>query len=196
MLKVLVADDSEIDRAIITAMLNKIGYRCLCVDSGVSLLSVLDEFKPDMVLLDVVMPEIDGLETARRIKAKAGEYFIPIVFLTSLDENNFIEQCLDAGGDDFLSKPVNIQVLKAKLLALERLQTMQNSLIAHRNKLSQHRQQLIDEQSVAKYVYDAITGKGQLDCGTIRYHMSSHAIFNGDVLLASIRPNGDLKFLA
>ncbi len=195
MLKVLVADDSTTDREIIETMLADMGHHSLIVDNGAALLTAFDQFQPDIVLLDVIMPIMNGLETARQIKAKSGEYFVPVIFLTSLDQDDFIEQCLDAGGDDFLSKPVNPRVLRAKMLAFERMQTMQNSLIAHRNQLSQHHQQIVNEQSIAKHVYDAITGKGQLDCGTIRYHMSSHAIFNGDVLLASIRPNGNLMVL-
>ncbi|WP_317931687.1 fused response regulator/phosphatase [Halioxenophilus sp. WMMB6] len=195
MLKVLVADDSETDRWLIQRMLRELDCEYYAVASGEALLELYSEVKPDIVLLDVLMPHMDGLETARRVKALAGDYFVPVIFLTSLQESEFIEQCLDAGGDDFISKPVNLKILRAKLAAFGRVQAMQNSLVAHRNQLRSHHDQLLTEQSVAKYVYDAITGKGSLDCGTIRYHMSSYALFNGDVLLASIRPNGNLMVL-
>jgi len=195
MLKVLIADDSETDRFLLERMLVGLGYHCEIVSNGLEILEEFDKYRPDIVLLDVIMPEMDGLQAAKAIKKLSGEIFIPLIFLTSLHETDFIERCLDAGGDDFITKPVNPRILRAKMSAFGRMKTMQNSLLTHRNQLRHHHEQLLSEQSIAKHVYDAITGKGSLDCGTIRYHMSSLAVFNGDVLLASIRPNGNLMVL-
>ncbi|BFM06734.1 fused response regulator/phosphatase [Halioxenophilus aromaticivorans] len=195
MLKVLIADDSETDRFLVCKLLKHLGYACESVSNGAEVLELFDKYRPDILLLDVLMPKMDGLKLAGAVKKLAGEDFIPILFLTGLHEVEFIERCLDSGGDDFITKPVNPRILKAKMSAFGRMRTMQNSLLQHRNQLRKHHQQLLEEQSVAKHVYDAITGGGSLDCGTIRHHMSSLAVFNGDVLLASIRPNGNLMLL-
>ncbi len=195
MLKILIADDSETDRLLVAKLLEKLGYQCKAVASGAEVLELFDKFRPDIFLFDVLMPHMDGIKLAKAVRILAGEDFIPILFLTGLHETEFIEQCLDAGGDDFITKPVNPRILKAKMTAFGRMRTMQSALLKHRNQLKQHHEQLLEEQSVAKHVYDAITGVGNLDCGTIRHHMSSLAVFNGDVLLASIRPNGNLMVL-
>ena len=82
-----------------------------------------------MVLLDALMPIMDGFESARLIKLHAGDKFIPILFLTSLTDNESLVKCLDAGGDDFLSKPYSRIVLQAKIKSFNRMREMNETVM-------------------------------------------------------------------
>lgn len=195
MLKILVIDDNESDRSELDRYLVDMGYRHRFVSSTDQLSDTFEHYRPDIVLLDELLIYNDSLLIASDIKKQSGEIYTPVLFLTNLYATDNIERCLDAGGDDFITKPINPRILRAKMAAFGRMKSMQNTLLNQRNQLRHHHEQLLAEQSAAKHVYDAITGNGSLDCGTIRYHMSSLAAFNGDVLLASIRPNGNLMLL-
>ena len=103
-IKVLVADDNASDRMILSSIISKQGYEVFVASNGKEALSLFERERPQIVLLDAIMPEMDGMETARSIKRSAGDDFIPVLFLTSLQDANSLAECLDAGGDDFLCK--------------------------------------------------------------------------------------------
>jgi two-component system, HptB-dependent secretion and biofilm response regulator len=102
---------------------------------------------------------------------------------------------VEAGGDDFLSKPYNQIVLKAKLNALQRMRTMHATMQRQRDEISRHHAHLVQEQEAAKAVFDSVAHTGHLDAPFIRHLISPLAIFNGDVLLAARNPAGDLFVL-
>lgn len=195
MLNVLIADVRAEGRTLIESQLVGMGYQCTLASDGTQVLETFDKFRPDILLLDEYLPELEALKVARTIKKLAGDTFVPILLITNMQKAENIGNYFELGCDDYIPKPINSKVLRAKMTAFGRMKVMQNSLLMHRNQLRHHHEQLLAEQSIAKHVYDAITGRGSLDCGTIRYHMSSLALFNGDVLLANIRPNGNLMLL-
>lgn len=194
-LRVLVADDNQVDRMVLSAIVRREGYVVEEAQDGPDTLSRYQSFRPQMVLLDALMPGLDGFEVARRIKALAGEDFVPIIFLTSLTEADALARALDAGGDDFVSKPYNQIVLKAKLNALQRMRAMHVTLQHQRDEIRRHHAHLLREQEAAKAVFDKVAHTGDLDESFIRYLISPLAIFNGDVLLAARNPSGNLYVL-
>jgi two-component system, HptB-dependent secretion and biofilm response regulator len=105
-LKILVADDTDTDRLILESIVRKEGHHVVSACNGLEAIQVYSVEKPDIVLLDALMPELDGFGAARKIKELAGDELVPIIFLTSLSDTESLVQCLDAGGDDFLSKPL------------------------------------------------------------------------------------------
>jgi serine phosphatase RsbU (regulator of sigma subunit) len=140
---------------------------------------------PDLVLMDVMMPELDGIAAARRMRELAGSQVVPIIFLTSLNDARDLAACLEAGGDDFLSKPYNPVILQAKIKAFSRLRRLHT-------EVQKQREYLVAEQQAAKDIFDRITNRGALAAPNIRYLMSPMAIFNGDVVLAAQQPGGDM----
>lgn len=122
-LKVLLADDSEFERIRVKAILEKLGHEVHLATHGVDALTLVGELRPDVVLLDVSMPVLDGLQTARRMRAQDLPWF-PIIFVSNHTEPEDIAAGIDAGGDDYLTKPLNAVVLAAKLLALQRISSM------------------------------------------------------------------------
>jgi two-component system, HptB-dependent secretion and biofilm response regulator len=192
---ILIADDSPTDRLILQTMLQRLGYKLILAEDGQQALDKFISEKPEFVFLDVLMPNMDGVEAAAKIKEAAGDDFIPVIFLTSLADAPSLARCLDAGGDDFLSKPYNHIVIEAKIKAFSRMRVMNKTLSLQKDLIEKNNQHLIQEQNVAKQVFDKIAHAGSLKLPIIRYYMSALAVFNGDVLLADVSPTGSLMVL-
>ncbi len=191
-LKILIADDSNSDRLLLKAIVQNQGHQPLLASDGAEAIEIFNTDTPDIILLDALMPNVDGFETARYVKAHSGVHFVPIIFLTSLNEADSLAQCLEAGGDDFLTKPYNSVILKAKINAFRRMLKMHVTLEQQRDQIADNHERLVQEQEVAKRTFDKVAHKGSLNSHNIQYSMSPMAVFNGDVLLASVRPNGNL----
>ncbi len=140
------------------------------------------------------MPVMDGFEAARQIKQAAGETLVPIIFLTSLTENDALVRCLEVG-DDFLAKPYNRVILGAKIRAMDRLRRLQQTVLEQRDLIAKHNEHLLAEQRVAKAVFDKVAHSGCLNAPNIRYLQSPFALFNGDLLLAAYKPSGGMHVL-
>lgn len=194
-LRILVADDSHVDRLLLSSIVRKEGYEVVEAIDGPDTLEKFRSWRPQMVLLDALMPGLDGFEVAHFIKDEAGEDFVPIIFLTSLTEADALARALEVGGDDFLSKPYNQVILKAKLSAMQRLRAMHVTMQRQRDEISRHHAHLLQEQEAAKAVFDNVAHTGNLDEPFIRHLISPLAVFNGDVLLAERNPAGDLYLL-
>ncbi|MET0357618.1 MAG: fused response regulator/phosphatase, partial [Cellvibrio sp.] len=194
-LKILVADDTDSDRLILETIVRKEGHQVFSAKNGLEAVAIFKEQHPDIVLLDALMPELDGFDAARQIKDLAGDELVPIIFLTSLQDTESLVHCLDAGGDDFLSKPYNRVILKAKIKSFNRMRGLHNTMITQRDQLSQHHQRLLQEQGIAKQVFDNVAHNGCLSASNVRYFLSSLAVFNGDVVVAAVRPNGNMMVL-
>ena len=191
-LSILIADDSDTDRLILAALVRRLGHRVFEAADGQQAVQLFQECEPDIVLLDALMPVMDGMEAARRIKELAGERMVPLIFLTSLSEADELAKCLDAGGDDFLSKPYNRVILEAKINAFNRMRLMHQALSSQRDMIRARNQDLLEEQKTAKRVFDNVAHTGCLDAFNIRYHASPLSIFNGDVLFAAPFPAGGM----
>ncbi len=194
-LTILVADDTDTDRLILVAIVKREGHRVLSARDGAEAVEVFARERPDMVLLDALMPRLDGCGAARQIKALAGEELVPVIFLTSLTDTESLVQCLDAGGDDFLSKPYNRVIIQAKIKAFYRMREMHVTMQAQRDQIARHNEHFKQEQTVAKQVFDNIAHSGCLDADNIKYFLSSLAIFNGDIMVAAMRPSGNMMVL-
>ncbi|WP_296253558.1 ATP-binding SpoIIE family protein phosphatase [Pseudomonas sp. UBA4194] len=194
-LTVLIADDNMTDRMLLSSIVRRQGHSVLTAGNGQEAVEVFRQQRPQLVLLDAMMPVMDGFEAARQIKQLAGEALVPVIFLTSLTEEQALVRCLDAGGDDFLAKPYNQVILAAKIKAMDRLRRLQATVLEQRDQIARHHGYLLNEQRVAKAVFDQIAHSGCLDAANIRYLQSPYALFNGDLLLAAYTPSGDMHVL-
>ena len=192
---ILIADDSASDRYLLSTIVSRQGHKVLCAANGAEAVALFESARPQLILMDAMMPVMDGFEAARRIKQMAGEALVPIIFLTSLTEGTALARCLDAGGDDFIAKPYNHVVLTAKIKAMNRLRLLQETVLQQRDLISRHHEYLLNEQRVAKEVFDQVAHSGCLNAPNIRYLQSPYALFNGDLLLASYTPAGHMHML-
>ena len=194
-LKILIADDSASDRMVLQAIVAQLGHEVVLAEDGLDAVDVFTNESPDIILLDALMPRLDGMGAARLIKQQSADRLVPIIFLTSLSDAESLAECLDAGGDDFLSKPYSSTILKAKIKAFQRMVDMHDEVQRQRDQIVQHNEHLINEQEIAKRVFDKVAHAGSLDATNIKYRLSPLAIFNGDVLLAALRPSGSISVL-
>lgn len=194
-LHVLIAEDGAADRLLLAQIVRRQGHQVLTAENGAEAVALFRQHRPQLVLLDALMPVMDGFEAARQIKALAGETLVPIIFLTSLSEEQALVRCLEAGGDDFIAKPYSAVILAAKIGAMERLHRLQAKVLEQRDEIALHHQHLLNEQRVAKAVFDKVAHTGCLQAPNIRYLQSPFALFNGDLLLAAYTPSGDLHVL-
>lgn len=194
-LTILIAEDSAADRLLLSTIVRRQGHEVLTAANGAEAVDLFRRQQPDLVLMDAMMPVMDGFEAARQIKALAGETLVPIIFLTSLTESEALALCLEAGGDDFLAKPYNQVILAAKIKAMDRLRRLQATVLQQRDLIARHHDYLLNEQRVAKAVFDKVAHSGCLSAPNIRYLQSPYALFNGDLLLAAYTPAGDMHVL-
>ncbi|PVY79252.1 histidine kinase-like protein [Tamilnaduibacter salinus] len=194
-LRILVAEDNDTDRMILQKLVRRLGHDVITARDGMEAVERYQAERPEMVLLDVLMPALDGNEAARQIKKLAGETLVPVIFLTSLSDPEELARCLASGGDDFLSKPYNRVIIEAKIRAFERMRQMHQTLTVQRDLIRARNEQLISEQQVARRVFDNVAHRGCLGARSIRYHCSPLSVFNGDILFACPRPAGGVNLL-
>lgn len=194
-LRILVADDNPADRLILSRLVARQGHEVLVAEHGADAVEQFRRQRPQLILLDALMPVMDGFAAARLIREAAGEDLVPIIFLTSLTETDALVRCLEAGGDDFLTKPYNPVILQAKIQAFQRMHAMHHTLQQQRDLIRRQHERMVHDQEQAKRIFDRVAHAGALDSPTVRYLQSAYAMFNGDVVLASRRPAGGMHVL-
>lgn len=152
-LTVLLVDDQDSIRVAIASELDRAGHRVLEAHDATWALELFDRHQPDLVLLDVTMPELDGYWLARKLREKEVGGWTPIIFLSGRDKDLDLWRGIEAGGDDYLVKPVSSIVLAAKMRAMQRLQAMRRKLIDMSEELREANQRLLELSEV-----DALTG--------------------------------------
>ena len=138
--RILVVDDHEDNIELLRARLEARGYEVDGATDGQQALDKVEEICPDLILLDVMMPKMDGMEVARRLKAKIANKelpFIPIIMQTALDSTENKVEGLDAGADDYLTKPINFAELEARVSSKLRIKALQSELEARDKELSE-----------------------------------------------------------
>ena len=117
---VLVIDDEPANFDVIEILLFKEGFDLHYKDNGAAAIASLGEIKPDIILLDVMMPDMDGIEVCQHLKNAPQWHHIPIIIVTALSDKEDLARCLDAGADDFVSKPINSTELRARVRSMLR----------------------------------------------------------------------------
>src|SRR5437667_9585135 len=111
----LVVDDSPETLRLLTDALDGAGMTVMVALDGAAAMRIVDQITPDIILLDAVLPGMDGFETCRRLKREAGLSNVPVIFMTGLAETEHIVRGLDAGGGDYVTKPISIEAVLARI---------------------------------------------------------------------------------
>lgn len=126
---ILVVDDNKITTKLLKRYLESNGYEVMIAHDGIECLEAVKEKKPYAIVLDVMMPRMDGYETVRHLKANAEDANIPVVIVTALNDTANQLKSIEAGADDFLSKPIEEKLLVAKVRLLSSLHIAQKKVI-------------------------------------------------------------------
>jgi len=140
-MKILVTDDSQTDRMIIRRYLLSMEHEVLLAENGEQAISLFREQDPDLILLDVRMPGMDGYQLVKTLR-EIEPGWRPILFLSSSVDAESFAKGIDAGADDYLHKPIDKVILKAKLQAMERLVIMRKQLLDVTSKLAQEKEKI------------------------------------------------------
>ncbi len=114
---VLVVDDNEMNRDMLSRRLERQGYRSIVAEDGVQALEILPQHSFDLILLDIMMPRMNGYEVLEKVKADPAVRHIPIIMISAVDDLDSVVKCVEMGADDYLFKPFNPILLKARVSA-------------------------------------------------------------------------------
>ena len=126
--RVLVVDDNQQNLELLVAYLDELGCKVCTAGDGVEALEAVGAEKPNLILLDVMMPRMSGFEVCRKLKADPQTRDIPVLMVTALNELGDIERGVECGTDDFISKPVNRLELTTRVKSLLRVSHLKNEL--------------------------------------------------------------------
>ena len=186
--KALIVDDEPTNRLILQAHLAKNGYEIFTAVNGLEGVEKFKAESPDIVFMDVMMPEMDGYEATKLIKSECNGRFIPVIFLTAITNEEELAKCIEAGGDDFLTKPFSYTLLKAKVEALERVRDL------HR-EVQQHHYQILHDEEVAEELFSRVVMAENVELDKLHVMLRPAVTFSGDILMSARSPSGELYVL-
>ena len=194
-MKILVVDDEDVNALILRKMLEKGGHEVVTVSDGQQAVDQVDIEIPDLILMDVMMPVMDGYEATKLVKEKYKNTFIPIVFITALSAKKAQVSCLEKGGDDFINKPFEKNVLLAKLVAIERTILLHKENQLQKEKLELQQLQQEEEKKVAEGIFNNLLHKNNLITNYIDTYRKPADTFNGDVIMAANNSRGGVNVM-
>ncbi len=194
-MKILIVDDQRSNVQLIEMMLEDQGYETCSAENG---LVACEKFSADttikIVLMDVYMPVMDGMSAARKMKAHHDRH-VAIIFVTALDNVDMLSQCLNAGGDDFVPKPVDENILIAKIKAHQRTNNTYYKLMEANQQLLYHRNVMNHELKIVEHVFKNGLSRFENKFENVLFHSSPMSMFNGDLLLIEKSRLGSTYFI-
>lgn len=134
--RILIVDDNPTNRRVLVGSLGKVGYAVKEAVDGIQALELAEDWAPDLILLDVNMPGLDGFEVCELLKANARHAAVPVIFLTALNTPEDVERAFSVGGSDYVTKPFHLSEVKARTLVHLRLRRAERELVqAHKDLL-------------------------------------------------------------
>lgn len=194
-IRILIVDDDASSRLILRAQLKVFGYELLEAEDGVEAIEMFETEHPELVLMDVNMPKMDGYQATRAIKELCQDSYVPILFVTASEDETAIARCIEAGGDDFLIKPMIPIELESRIRAALKRRHLYQQLQDQHRALAQQQAHEERDQELARELFSRIAHLGCLDDVGIDYIASSLMVFNGDMLLAERTPYGTLRVM-
>lgn len=188
--RVLIADDDRVSRMLLASMFAQQGYHVQTVEDGAQAVAAFEASPPDLIALDVNMPVMDGYAAAQAIRAGAGARFVPIIFITAATDEASLARCIASGGDDFLSKPYNSVLLRAKVDALLRIHDLYETTCVQRDALACYQQRVDREHEFAQHIFHTVVEQRAWLPPNIRRLLLPSSGFNGDVVLTAATPAG------
>lgn len=191
-MRILVVDDNRTNRALLSQYLTDQGHEPLVAFDGLDAVQKFETDRPDIVLMDVVMPGMDGFIATQLIKSKCQDSFIPVIFLTSLEGSDVISKCIESGGDDFLPKSYDKEALLAKITSMGRIKQLHERHRHQCRELEFHAKKDRREWQIAEHVFSSVTSKGDHKLPCIKYRIEPMSLFSGDIFLCAQTPAGGL----
>lgn len=194
-MKILLADDSPENLLLLSKHFSGLGYETLTAKNGAEAVTAYQDGQPDLVIMDVEMPVMNGYQATARIRHIDHRRWVPILFLSANTDDNERTKGLEAGGDDYLVKPVNLFLLNNKILALRRVADMQDQVARYARQLQANLEQNRDERLLARYLLDHIIRQDKAEPDLVTSWVSPAQHFSGDVVMTARSPGNELNVL-
>ncbi|MBN4054169.1 fused response regulator/phosphatase [Nitrospira defluvii] len=195
-MKILIADDTDINLKVISTFCKNQGYDIVTARDG---RAAVEKFSPnpiDLVLMDVMMPVMDGYEATSKIKAISGDMWIPVILVTALEDNEEnLTKGISCGADDYLTKPVNLFLLREKIKVMERISTMQQTLHDRCVELEGYKENNKEEQLLARQIMERIVRETGTNEELMQQWILPAEIFSADIVAASITPDNRMHVI-
>ncbi len=184
----LVVDDTKTQRNYLKALLEAEGYSVYIAQNGAVAVNMYHKYQPDIVLMDINMPVMNGFEAAKIIKGASNKAFSPLIFVTTLNSEKTVIQSAEAGGDGILMMPFTVEVFKAKIMSLQRI----SDLYQYLNVLQETQQH--DAELAEQLMASVIDSRNYLP-SNVSIVKQAASLFSGDIQLSERCPNGDINIL-
>lgn len=194
-LKILVADDVAANVAVVRAVAEQHGHTVVTAADGREAVEVYRRERPDLVFMDVIMPRMDGLAAVREIRSLPAERWVPVVFLSALDRMDDVLNGLEGGGDDYLTKPVDLRLLRAKINAFAKAIALQRELFDYAEALARWQTRQRSENELARHVLTQLTGVQTRSDPLVRVYCRPADHFSGDLICVARTPADVLHIL-
>lgn len=191
-LNILLVDDSRTDLAVMAAMLAQMGHEVVQASSGETALNMFRQHMPDMVLMDVVMPGMGGYDAVREMRRIAQDDWIPIIFITALGYEDDIVCGIEAGGDDYLLKPINYKMLDAKINALHQHLLLFRRMEEQSQLLLDYQVRNEEERNAAQEFMGRLLALDKINDPLVQFHLQAAEVFSGDLIAVARTPAGHL----
>jgi two-component system cell cycle response regulator len=152
--KILVVDDTEPNLRLLRALLTGAGYEVITADCGAGGIATAARERPDLILLDIMMPDLTGFEVCQRLRAAADTRWTPIVFLTALHEMEDHMRAVDVGGDDVLTKPINKLELLLRVKSLLRVRELTGEVAEQSRLIHRLLKAYVSDEAAERYLAD------------------------------------------
>lgn len=187
-MKILIAEHAEKQRRELAQLLENEGHEIVSSATCSDTVAKFARYRPDLVLMDVALPDGDGYRCTRMIAALAGERFVPVILSTAISDQLTLTRFLDSGATDFIDEPHNVMVLRAKLAGYERMRALYGQVERFRSKVNQ-------EIRLAKHMFDSVLSQSPSDLSGLRHWTVTAGHFSGDLLVYEATPDGQLHIM-
>ncbi len=191
-LKILVVDDSNTNVLMMKMLLSTMGHDVVTASDGLLGIEAFRQEDPEVILMDVMMPNMDGIESARRIREISA--VVPIIFLSAATDTGLMEQALQLGSD-YITKPIQMPQLLDKLNAHFRTILAYREVLAQKKEVEQLHARLVDENTIASHVLTRMLSGFQPPSDILKYTVIPSGMFSGDIVLVGATPSGKLNIL-
>jgi DNA-binding response OmpR family regulator/anti-sigma regulatory factor (Ser/Thr protein kinase) len=192
-MKILAVDDDHGARKLLHAFLDKLGHETMLAENGEQAIELFESQSPDMVLMDLLMPGMDGVEVTERLrKLRPG---VPIIMQTASTRADLVVRGLNTGADDYVTKPIDFRVLEAKINALARSLQLRRELEARNRALEEAQEEIVEQNQFGQHVMERLVDTPGLRDATLSFTVRPASQFSGDMVAAARNPAGALHVL-
>ncbi|TPQ29798.1 PP2C family protein-serine/threonine phosphatase [Methylomonas koyamae] len=183
-MKILVADDLPENRILLEKLLTRMQHRVILAANGQEAVDQFAATDPDLVLMDIIMPTLDGIQAIKAIRALNSSKWTPIFVISALTETEDVVAGLEAGADDYLPKPFNQAILQAKLNSVQRFLDMQRVIAADTAQLKMYHDRNETEQLFLQSIFARLIRQNDLKDDHLQFWLKPANRFSGDLICA------------